>query len=275
MKKMLKLTILIIGVISSLSAYNIPVIQKTCNDGDATACQLLGVLYATGEEVKQNMAKSIKYFEKSCDGDDGGGCTQLGALYYTGNGVKKNVLKSYEYLMKATKLGDENAPHNLYILCKSNPTVCKKQTNLEEEIPSYQVLISDKYVFHPGAGFYGKINEKIPRNKILFQKNSFDTGPKYVKLAIDKTLYTKLKSRKDYQKHLKVNVYGGNVKDRYVIQVPPGIIEGIVDEGYWYELPLKDKQDYICEPLGFGFKYVGADKPYCPAITISNMFIKK
>ncbi len=273
MKKMLKLTILIIGVISSLSAYNIPVIQKTCNDGDATACQLLGVLYATGEEVKQNMPKAIKYFEKSCDGDDGGACTQLGALYYTGNGVKKNVVKSYEYLMKATKLGDENGSHNLYILCNSNPKVCKKQPKVKEKIPSYKALISDKYIFKVGAGFYGGTQDKPPRTKIMFATNSYDKGTRYVRLGIEKTLYKKLKKYKDYEKHIVENIIPGE-ESRYFLQVPPGIIDGVITKDYWYELPLKDKKDYICEPLDFGFKYV--DKaPYCPAITISNMFIKK
>ena len=63
---------------------------KTCDGNDRRGCYGLGLLYSTGEGVKQDKQKAAQLFTKACDGNDRRGCFTLGFLYSKGVGVKQD-----------------------------------------------------------------------------------------------------------------------------------------------------------------------------------------
>ena len=99
--------------------------NNKCDNSDGLLCLVLGILYDTGDGVKEDGVKAQKYFEKSCEAKTAQGCYNAGVGYYNGKRIKKNYVKSYQYLDKASKLGDEKAQQNLNMLCQNNPWACK------------------------------------------------------------------------------------------------------------------------------------------------------
>ena len=66
--------------------------QDTCDDGGFLACQILGVLYQTGEEgVTQDLGKAVELFQKACDGEMWESCNSLGVMYASGTGVTQDL----------------------------------------------------------------------------------------------------------------------------------------------------------------------------------------
>ena len=65
----------------------------------------VGMRYSMGLEVEQSYSNALKYFSKACELDDGNGCEYLARMYAKGNGMEKNTAKSTELYKKACKLG--------------------------------------------------------------------------------------------------------------------------------------------------------------------------
>ena len=68
---------------------------------------------------------AAKLFKKACDGGIAEGCINLGVLYYNGQGVYMNKFKAYKYLIKAAKHVNQDAQHDMVILCRQSPWACK------------------------------------------------------------------------------------------------------------------------------------------------------
>jgi len=99
---------------------------KVCDGGNADGCYNLGVLYDNGGYVvQQDHSKAAKLYKKACNLGDATGCLNLGYLYAKGYGVSMNKFKAYKYWVKAAKQGNQQAQHNLDILCKQSPWACK------------------------------------------------------------------------------------------------------------------------------------------------------
>jgi outer membrane protein OmpA-like peptidoglycan-associated protein len=65
--------------------------QRSCDEGLAVSCGLLGGAYTLGEGVPQDFERSARLLERSCDGGVGPSCSGLGLLYLAGKGVERNA----------------------------------------------------------------------------------------------------------------------------------------------------------------------------------------
>jgi len=80
--------------------------KKACDNENYNACVRLGILYFTGDGVKENHKKAKKLFRKSCKKRYSQACYHLGTLYKRGgNGVKINYKKARVYYGAACKMG--------------------------------------------------------------------------------------------------------------------------------------------------------------------------
>ena len=79
---------------------------KACKNGNMKGCIKLGVLYFTGDGVKENHKKAKKLFEKACKKHHSIACYHLGTIYKRGgNGIKRNFRKSRMFYAFACKIG--------------------------------------------------------------------------------------------------------------------------------------------------------------------------
>ena len=53
-------------------------------------CGRLGVCYATGTGIPQDLAEGARYYNLGCEGKDSLSCGKLGLLYEAGTGVGKD-----------------------------------------------------------------------------------------------------------------------------------------------------------------------------------------
>ncbi len=61
--------------------------EKGCELKEGAACNNLGVLYESGQGVKQNFSKAAEYYKKGCELKEGKACNNLGVLYKNGQGI--------------------------------------------------------------------------------------------------------------------------------------------------------------------------------------------
>jgi uncharacterized protein len=79
--------------------------QDACDDGEASACTRLGLMYGLGEGVARSPKKAADLYRKACDGNDARGCGSLGQVTLDGNGVAKNERRADELFDKACRAG--------------------------------------------------------------------------------------------------------------------------------------------------------------------------
>ena len=86
---------------------------RASEQGYADAQFNLGLLYANGEGVPQDMAHAAELFQKAAEQGHVDAQNNLGALYFTGEGVERNENKAIEWFEKAADQGNEEARANL------------------------------------------------------------------------------------------------------------------------------------------------------------------
>jgi TPR repeat protein len=78
---------------------------KACENGDVEGCTKLGILYFTGDGVKEKPKKAKKLFKKACKKRYPKACYHLGTLYKRGaKGIKRNFKKSRMYYARGCKM---------------------------------------------------------------------------------------------------------------------------------------------------------------------------
>ncbi len=80
--------------------------EKECNQGDADACTMLGILYAKGDGVAKDIQRAIELYRKACDAGDAWGCNNLAFKYKNGNGLKKDMKQAANLFEKACLAGN-------------------------------------------------------------------------------------------------------------------------------------------------------------------------
>lgn len=88
-------------------------IKEAAEAGDAKAQYLLGRMYETGDNVKQNYDKAVKWLKKASEQGMSQAQYELGRLYYHGEGVKKDLKKAKDFFVEAAKQGHEAASNLL------------------------------------------------------------------------------------------------------------------------------------------------------------------
>ena len=92
--------------------------KKACKDGVANACISLGVMYFTGDGVKENHKKAKRAFLKPCKKRRAQACYYIGTIYKRGGfKVERNIKKAKFYYAQACKMGNQ-ASCNQYNLIR-------------------------------------------------------------------------------------------------------------------------------------------------------------
>jgi len=73
----------------------------------------LGMMYNSGEGVKQDHAEAAKWFRKAADQGDANGQFFLGMAYYSGDGVTQDYAEAVRWFRKAADQGDAFGQHAL------------------------------------------------------------------------------------------------------------------------------------------------------------------
>jgi len=84
------------------------------------SCNVLGLMYLTGEGVTRDPARALPLYMRGCDGGLSGACINLGVMYQTGEGVTQNLARAAELYERACSSGDLTGCDNLLVLDPSD-----------------------------------------------------------------------------------------------------------------------------------------------------------
>ncbi len=91
-------------------------LQDLAEQGDPEALSLLGILYYSGEGVKQDYEKALLYLNEAAEAGNTDAMVILADMYANGKGVKTDIKKALEYLTKSAKGGNEHAQQAIKML---------------------------------------------------------------------------------------------------------------------------------------------------------------
>ena len=85
--------------------------QKLCEASNGSVCHDLGIMYASGNGVKQDQFHAKIFYEKSCNDGYAKGCGLLAMRYQRGRGVRRDYSKAKMFYKKACDGGDSYSCH--------------------------------------------------------------------------------------------------------------------------------------------------------------------
>ncbi|MBU2755732.1 sel1 repeat family protein [Acidithiobacillus sp. CV18-2] len=91
---------------TSLSAAKIEQLQRSAKLGYGAAQYELGLAYAAGDGVPQNLQLAVFWWQKAAENLDAAAQLQLGTAYAHGWGVQKNMDQAIYWWQKAAQDGD-------------------------------------------------------------------------------------------------------------------------------------------------------------------------
>ncbi|SER09782.1 hypothetical protein SAMN05421690_100861 [Nitrosomonas sp. Nm51] len=94
---------------------------RSAEQGYADAQFNLGLMYANGEGVEQDMQQAAELFTKAAEQGHIDAQNNLGALYFIGEGVARDEEKAVEWFEKAAAQGNEEARENLEAIMAARP----------------------------------------------------------------------------------------------------------------------------------------------------------
>jgi localization factor PodJL len=93
-----------------------PKLRAAALKGDATAAYEIGVRYAEGKGVPQNLNEAAKWIDRAAQAGIIPATFRLGTFYEKGLGVKKDTDLARRYYTQAAERGNAKAMHNLAVL---------------------------------------------------------------------------------------------------------------------------------------------------------------
>jgi localization factor PodJL len=93
-----------------------PNLRTAALKGDATAAYEVGVRFAEGKGVPQNLEEAAKWYDRAAQAGIIPAVFRLGTLYEKGMGVTKDVDTARRYYVQAAERGNAKAMHNLAVL---------------------------------------------------------------------------------------------------------------------------------------------------------------
>jgi localization factor PodJL len=93
-----------------------PKLRSAALKGDATAAYEIGVRYAEGKGVPQNLDEAAKWIDRAAQAGIIPATFRLGTFYEKGLGVKKDTDLARRYYTQAAERGNAKAMHNLAVL---------------------------------------------------------------------------------------------------------------------------------------------------------------
>jgi TPR repeat protein len=86
---------------------------RACDAGTAAACTDLGVLYAEGKAVTQDLTRARSLYQRACDGGNAPGCTNLGNMYNNGSGGPQDAVRARSLYQRGCDSGNAVGCNNL------------------------------------------------------------------------------------------------------------------------------------------------------------------
>ena len=108
--------------------------QQACDDGSMLECNLLGIMYLTGEGVTQDFGRAVTLFEQACDGEIMEGCSRLGVMYANGAGVTQDFGRAVTLFEQACEGGETQGCSQLDQLYRLMTVALLEQLALEDRI---------------------------------------------------------------------------------------------------------------------------------------------
>jgi TPR repeat protein len=96
-------------------------LRKLATDGDPNAQFDMGARYATGEDVKQDYAESVRWFTLAAEQGHVIAQATLGAYYWAGRGIPQDLGKAYFWSLLAQAGGDEASKYRVSVLASRMP----------------------------------------------------------------------------------------------------------------------------------------------------------
>lgn len=90
--------------------------RKAAEQGDATAQNRLGVMYAGGQGVAKDDSESLKWYRKAAEHGNASAQTNIGNRYANGRGVPKDEDEAVKWYRKAAEQGNASAQAKLKAL---------------------------------------------------------------------------------------------------------------------------------------------------------------
>ena len=97
----------------ALSLYEMPVLEKRAESGDAEAQVLLGLFYLGGRTLPANESEAIKWISKAAENGYAPGQFWFAALCQAGRGLTTDLSKAAQWYRKAADQNYPAAQHNL------------------------------------------------------------------------------------------------------------------------------------------------------------------
>ena len=109
-------------------ATEIKALKTEADNGDATAQNNLGNLYANGQLVPKDEKEAVKWYRKAAEQGDVMAQNNLGIMYVNGRGVAKDEKQAVKWYFKAAEQGDVMAQTMLGIMYSDGRGVAKDET---------------------------------------------------------------------------------------------------------------------------------------------------
>jgi hypothetical protein len=123
----------------------LPDCARRCRADDATACNELGFMFATGTGTAKNDARAVEWFKRSCSLNSSEGCSNLGFMYDEARGVARDEVRARELYERACLEGEAGACYNRGVL-PSGENISWLQRACDGGVPASCSALGDKYV---------------------------------------------------------------------------------------------------------------------------------
>ncbi len=140
------------------------IIQKRVEAGDATAMNILGSWYYSGQNVKQDYTQAASLFTKAADKGNVQAIGNMAMCFQTGNGLKKDSAMAVKLYEKSIKEGNKDIIKNHEIFAKNGSAF------------SGMLLYE---VYQQGIGVEKNQNAALANLKLAADANSTDAQVKY------------------------------------------------------------------------------------------------
>ena len=128
--------------------------KKAAEQGEVHAQYNLGIMYANGRGVKQDLFNAKEWYQKAADQGYAKAQYNLGVMYEEGRGVKQDYFKAVEWWQKAADQGYAPAQYNLGFMYYNGEGVRQNYTKAKE----YFGLACDNKN-QAGCDMYRKLNQ--------------------------------------------------------------------------------------------------------------------
>ena len=126
MKRMVMAVVLAVaGIASAGSKIDVEKCREWAEKGNQKAQYNLGMFYARGMGVKQDLAEAVKWYRKAAEQGEAGAQFHLGMCYSTGEGVEKDGKEAVKWYRKAAEQGVAQAVYSLGVCYATGSGVAK------------------------------------------------------------------------------------------------------------------------------------------------------